>query len=68
MQIGGKPKRVQLTVDLTRYAKGLIAGSVGTTIPNVKLSMWGSNDTFVAVRFDNGVELDIAYRSLKILE
>jgi len=30
--------------------------------------MWGSWDTFVAVRFDNGAVLDIAYKSLEFID
>ena len=38
------------------------------TLPNVKLSMWGEWDTFVAVQFDNGAKMDIATNSLKTLK
>lgn len=68
MQIGGKPERVELLVNLERYGKGLVEGIKGWTIPNVKLSMWGSEDRFVAVRFDNGISLDILYKSLKFIQ
>lgn len=56
MQIGGEPHRVKLIVDLTRYDKRLTEGQLGTTMPGVKLSIWGSEDRFVAVRFDCGAE------------
>jgi len=59
MQLGGNPKRVKLNVDLTEYDNRLTAGQEGITIPNIQLSMWGSMDTFVAVKFDCGVKLDI---------
>lgn len=65
MQIAGVKERVELIVDLTRYDKRLIVGSLGWTMPDVKLSMWGSEDRFVAVQFDNGACLDILYKSLK---
>ena len=66
-QIGGKPQRVKLKTDLTRYGKGLVVGIEGVTIPNAKFSIWGSEERFVAVRFDNGFELDVLYKSLEIL-
>jgi len=65
MQIEGKPVRVKLIKDLTRYDKRLTAGQLGTTIPNVKLSFWGNMDTFVAVEFDCCVQMDIAYKSIE---
>ena len=65
MQIGGEPERVKLKVNLERYGKGLVERTEGWTIPSVKLSMWGSSDSFVAVRFDNGIKLDISYGSLE---
>ena len=68
MQIGGKPERVILKVNLERYGKGLVEGIGGWTIPNVKLSIWGSQDRFVAVEFDNGIKLDIVYKSLEKIE
>ena len=64
MQMGGEPRRVRLTVDLTRYDARLVFGSLGRTMPSVKLSIWGSQDRFVAVRFDNGAQLDILRKSL----
>jgi hypothetical protein len=67
MQLGGEPKSVKLKVDLTKYDKRCIEGSIGTTIPNHKVGMYGSFDHFVAVRFDNGAVLDIAYNSLEML-
>jgi len=65
MQIAGEPERVKLKVNLERYRKGLIEGLEGWTIPNVKLSIWGSQDRFVAVKFDNGIKLDVLYASLE---
>jgi hypothetical protein len=65
MQLGGSPKRVKLNVDLTRYDSRLTKGQEGITIPNTKLSMWGSQDTFVAVKFDCGATLDIVINSLE---
>ena len=64
MQLGGEPKRVKLNTDLTKYHSKLIVGQEGVTIPNVKLSMWGSMDTFIAVKFDCGAKMDIAIKSL----
>ena len=68
MQIGGKPERVKLNTNLERYADGLLPGIEGWTIPNRQFSMWGSQDRFVAVKFDNGVQLDILYKNLDFLE
>ena len=65
MQIAGEPERVKLKINLERYGKGLIKGMKGWTIPNTKLSIWGDLDKFVAVKFDNGLELDILYESLE---
>lgn len=68
MQLGGKPVRVKLKVDLTKYDSRCKEGQEGTTIPNYKCGMYGSFDHFVAVRFDNGAVLDIAYNSLEIFK
>jgi len=66
MQEGGTKERVTLKVDLTKYNDKCVSGSKGWTIPNVKLSNFGSFDDFVAVEFDNGAKMDIAYSSLEI--
>ena len=66
MQIGGTPKRIKLTEDLTRYGANLIEGAKGTTMPNAKLSIWSNEDRFVGVKFDTGEEMDILYNSLEI--
>ena len=65
MQIGGEPIRMKLTVDLTRYHLNAKEGALCTTIPDCKLSMWGSQDRFVAVRFDEGGSLDILWKGLE---
>jgi hypothetical protein len=67
MQLGGKPVQVELTVDLTEYDSRCKVGEKGMTIPNYKCGLYGSFDHFVAVKFDNGAVLDIAYNSLNIL-
>jgi hypothetical protein len=67
MQYGGKPQKVKLKVDLTKYDSRCVAGSTGKTIPNVKLSIWGGYDRFVAVKFDNGASMDVSYNSLEII-
>ena len=64
----GKKRRVKLNCDLSRYDVRCTVDSLGWTMPNVKLSMWGSQDNFVAVHFDNGAKLDIALNSLTILD
>lgn len=68
MQIEGKPLRVRLKVDLTKYDERCKINELGWTMPNIKLSIWGSQDRFVAVRFDSGANLDILWKSLEILE
>jgi len=65
MQYGGTPKRVQLITDLTKYNEQLTEGVMGTTVPDTKFGSMGGFDDFVAVRFDNGVEMDILCGSLK---
>jgi hypothetical protein len=67
MQLGGKPVQIELTKDLTKYDPICTVGQKGMTIPNHKCGLYGSFDDFVAVRFDNGAILDIAYNSLNIL-
>lgn len=63
-----KPRRVKLKKDLTKYDEKLVEGSMGYTIPMVKLSVWGSLDSFCAVKFDNGVKLDIGISSLLFVD
>ena len=67
MQLGGKPVHVELTTDLTRYDSRCKVGEKGMTIPNHKCGLYGSFDHFVAVKFDNGAIMDIAYNSLIVL-
>jgi hypothetical protein len=67
MQLGGKPQSVRLKVDLTKYDNRCTVGSTGKTIPDYKVGMWGGYDDFVAVQFDNGAILDVAYSGLEIL-
>lgn len=67
MQLGGEPKRVKLKVDLTKYDSRCTVGVEGTTIPNYKCGLYGGFDHFVAVRFDSGAILDIAYNSLEFI-
>jgi len=65
-QLGGKPVRVKLLDDLTRYDPRLKVGEMGWTIPYAKLSEWGYQDRFVAVKFDNGARLDVLYEGLEL--
>ena len=65
MQLGGQPKRMILTVDLTKYHPSAKEGARCITIPDVKLSMWGTYDRFVAVGFDEGGSLDVLWSGLK---
>jgi hypothetical protein len=64
MQLGGEPIRVKLKHDLTKYDPRCIVGIMGWTVPNIKIGIWGSNDTFVVVNFDNGAYLDVLWKSL----
>jgi hypothetical protein len=64
----GNSRRVKLTCDLTKYDSRLTVGQEGKTIPHTKLSIWGSQDRFVAVDFDCGAKLDILLSGLDILE
>lgn len=68
MQIGGKPRKVKLLTDLTKYDARCVIGSTGTTMPNHRVGLWGDLDTFVAVHFDNGAILDVLYKSIEIAE
>jgi hypothetical protein len=68
MQIGGKPRKVKLTTDLTKYDERCVEGSTGKTIPNHRVGIWGDLDTFVAVAFDNGAIMDIVHSSLEFIE
>lgn len=68
MQIGGKPRKVKLNVDLTEYDSRCVEGSTGKTIPNHKVGIWGGYDRFVAVSFDNGAVMDILYKSLEFID
>lgn len=68
MQISGKPKRVKLKIDLTKYNSRCKKNELGWTIPDYKVGIWGSQDRFVAIKFDNGACLDVLWESLEILE
>ena len=68
MQLCGKPIRVKLRADLTKYDPRCKVGEYGWTMPDVKLSVWGSHDPFVAVKFDNGAMLDVFDKSLEFLD
>jgi hypothetical protein len=64
MQIGGKPRLMKLNTDLTRYHYNAKPGALCLTLPDVKLSMWGSQDRFVAVQFHAGGQLDVLWTGL----
>ncbi len=68
MQLGGKPLKVKLKVDLTKYDEKCTIGQEGKTIPNVKLSIWGNYDRFVAVNFNNGATMDVLWEGLEVME
>lgn len=44
----GKPRRVRLTADLTKYDNRLVVGSEGNTVPNARAE-WG-----IMVQYDCG--------------
>lgn len=67
MQISGKPQRVKLKVDLSKYDSRRKKDEEGWTISDFKVSIWGSQDRFVAVKFDNGACLDILWTSLELI-
>jgi len=48
----GKPRRVTLNEDLTRYHDHLRPGVRGTLVPGFKTTIYGRQDRFGAVRFD----------------
>lgn len=66
MQLGGNSKKVTLNVDLTKYDNRCVVGSKGKTIPNKAFGTFGNFDHFVAVKFDNGATLDVAYNSINV--
>lgn len=68
MQLGGEPKRMKLNVDLSSYHHNAKKGALCTTIPDCKLSVWGSQDRFVAVKFDDGGQLDVLWEGLEKYE
>lgn len=68
MQIGGEPLKFVLMIDLTKYNQRCVVGQRGVTIPDVKLSMWGDYDRFVAVKFDNGASMDVLWDSIQIIK
>ena len=68
MQEGGEKRRVRLMKDLTKYNSLCTFDTMGWTVPLVHFTDWGKSDDFVAVRFDNGVEMDVAYGSLRFEE
>lgn len=61
-------KEIMLKVNLEKYGEALVEGVLGWTIPNTKLSMWGSQDRFVAVKFDNGASLDLLWKNLEQIQ
>jgi len=68
MQKSGEPVRIKLTQDLTRYHPKLMVGEMGWTMPDEAVGDWGEHDTFVAVKFDNGLKWDLLWKGLEIVE
>lgn len=63
----GKPRKVTLNEDLTRYHGHLRPGVTGTLVPGVKTTIYGWQDRFGAVRFDCcGVTMDILLSNLTL--
>lgn len=59
--------RVKLTVDLTKYASGLVAGTEGMTVG--RQGMWSrGNDRFITVHFPGIATLDVLWDSLEIID
>lgn len=65
MQYGGKPRKITLTTDLTKYDSRCTIGQKGETVPEYKCGFWGTQEDFVAVQFDCGALLDVSLSSLK---
>lgn len=69
MEYSKTPRKVKLNVDLTKYDSRCTKDSEGFTMPFVALSEpWGSDDRFVAVKFDSGAKLDVVISSLTFIE
>lgn len=59
--------RVRLTVDLTEYKPGLVAGSEGYTVG--AFGLWSRTfDRFVGVNFPGIGTLDVLWKSLEIID
>lgn len=59
--------KVKLLVDLTKYANGLVEGTLGYTIGS--RGMWSrANDNFVTVCFPKIATLDVLWESLEIVD
>ena len=59
--------KVRLTVDLTQYANGLVAGTEGITAG--RQGMWSrGSDRFITVRFPGITTLDVLWDSLEIID
>jgi hypothetical protein len=61
----GAPKRVRLTVDLTKYDSRCTEGSLGTTTNGS--DGWASFDHFTEVVFDSGARLPVLWKSLDVI-
>lgn len=62
-----KGTKVKLTVDLTQYANGLVAGTEGITVG--RQGMWSrGSDRFITVRFPGITTLDVLWNSLEIID
>ncbi len=62
-----KGTKVKLTVDLTQYANGLVAGTEGITVG--RQGMWSrGSDRFITVRFPGITTLDVLWDSLEIID
>ena len=60
------PRRCKLIVDLTRYDKRCVVGSLGVT---TKGSYgYASFDHFTEVRFDSGAVLPVVFKSLEFMK
>jgi hypothetical protein len=63
----GERIQVKLKVDLSKYLKGLVAGTEGYTIGTY--GMWSrGNDNFIGVHFPGIGSLDVLWSSLEIID
>jgi hypothetical protein len=60
--------RVKLIKDLTQYNHLWTVGQLGWTLPGRKFTIYGDQDHYTAVEFDNGTSGDIRWDSLETID